>query len=470
MDSRLLSFIVLAFIVCVSEARRGDYGYGSRSKYGNRSYRDRKDSGYSRGSRYSQGYGSSSSKAVQYPRCHKGKTLLDVLVLDKSGMPVANADVIKADDRSFFKKNSTEKFQTDNSGKAKFYALGCQTTLIISKNLTRIHHEVNLKNCKTSRKKEIVVLDNTLLDIRDLFESEIDMVLDAIDNITGPSCGSCRCGLAKRKNRIIGGEETEINEYPWMAVLTVLNGETRFFTCGGSLISDWWILTAAHCVVDLQDRYFQVSLGDHDRKTSAESMSITIDVTEVHIHPDYGNDNDILDVNNDFALLKLKTPIAWGSNSHIRPICLPSVYDEYDTYEAIATGWGLTKSPSLPGPRPSPADKLQEVKLTVISNEECDIKWLELDPSGDIFVTEEMICAGDPLGGKDICRGDSGGPLITTQQGHDGVTPGQNYELIGVSSWTTCAHELYPGVYARVTEAMDWIIETTHFTETACPR
>jgi len=123
-----------------------------------------------------------SSQLVQYPRCHKSKTLLEVIVLDTSGSLVENAEIIKADDKTFFKKaNPTERFETDNSGIAKFYAVGCEATLIISKDLYRKHHQVNLKDCKTLRKREIVVLDPTNHEIQNrlgMIEREISGLLD----------------------------------------------------------------------------------------------------------------------------------------------------------------------------------------------------------------------------------------------------------------------------------------------------
>jgi len=176
MEPRLLCFIVLAFIVLsVCEARR-DYRHGSRGRFDKGGYGDHKDMYKDRGSGYSRGgYEYSSSQLVQYPRCHKSKTLLEVLVLDvRTGMPVANAEVINVE------VINNERFETDISGIAKLYAVGCQATLIIAKNLNRKHHQVNLKDCKTSRKKEIVVLDTILHDIQQMHQTTTDNVLDEV--------------------------------------------------------------------------------------------------------------------------------------------------------------------------------------------------------------------------------------------------------------------------------------------------
>merc|ERR1712154_469837 len=89
---------------------------------------------------------------------------------------------------------------------------------------------------------------------------------------------------------------------------------------------------------------------------------------------------------------------------------------------------------------------------------------------GSSQITDQMLCASVPSGGKDSCQGDSGGPLVTSGMG-DGVTAGQNYELIGVVSWGYgCAEATAPGVYARVTAQKPWIMDTAKPFGTTCPR
>jgi len=104
--------------------------------------------------------------------------------------------------------------------------------------------------------------------------------------------------------------------------------------------------------------------------------------------------------------------------------------------------------------------------VKVLKNSECknDYGYSSND------ITDQMLCANVEGGGKDSCQNDSGGPLVTAGTG-DGVTPGGNYELIGVVSWGTgCALANYPGVYARVTKQLEWIYDTTHQGWSTCPR
>merc|ERR1719187_11532 len=121
------------------------------------------------------------------------------------------------------------------------------------------------------------------------------------------------------------------------------------------------------------------------------------------------------------------------------------------------TGWGALYSG---GGAPK---ELQEVDVKVMSNAKCDIMYKNLDKKLHPMyqITKNMICAAEEYGNgeKDSCQGDSGGPLITERQGVR-VNGKQQYEQIGVVSFGEgCADARYPGVYARVTEQLDWIKE-----------
>jgi len=265
----------------------------------------------------------------------------------------------------------------------------------------------------------------------------------------------CMCGLAKRSTKIVGGIETEVNEYPWQAAL-ILNDQ---FQCGGSLISDQWVLSAAHCIMGNPPESFKITMGEHDQSSETEADTVTIDVDQIINHPNYDSATE----NNDFTLMKLKEKIDFSQHPHIRPICLPGSPDagDYDGVMAIVSGWGALSFGTGDYP-----DTLQEVEVEVYSNEEC---VADSGYSAD-DITENMMCAGVSGGGKDSCQGDSGGPLVTSSDG-DGVTAGQNYELIGVVSWGRgCAEPNFPGVYARVTTKLSWIAETTEGSFATCPR
>jgi len=249
---------------------------------------------------------------------------------------------------------------------------------------------------------------------------------------------TCQCGLKgvdSNSSRIVGGRETEEHEYPWQVGLVNGNGRSPF--CGGTLISDTHVLTAAHCTGTATS--IGVLLGEHN---IADDKSIRVDVAEIIIHPNYNSET----IDNDFAILRLAKPVAF--NKEMRPACLPA--DPSATYaEVIATvtGWGAL---STEGSSPN---VLHEVDVQVKTNTECNNAY-----SGQI--TNNMLCAGNP--GKDSCFGDSGGPLVAPEGEEDLLA------VIGVVSWGNgCALDGFPGVYARVTEQMDWIKENTAGTCTA---
>jgi len=283
---------------------------------------------------------------------------------------------------------------------------------------------------------------------------------------------SCKCGLANRltatsiQYKIVGGQETKTNEYPWQVALVVEaeDGYLDYF-CGGSLISDQWVLTAANCFEDgaLPEDY-QVILGMHQMSDDSEP-TLYVDVEIIVPHPNYEviEDESFIYDNFDFALLKLASQVDLKANPSIKPVCLPtSVSKDYAKDLAIATGWGVTEEDG-----DILSDTLQEVEVEVLSNKDC-----RKNTGYGNHITANMVCAGDlTLGGVDACQGDSGGPLISSGDG-DGVTEGQNYEIIGVNSFGLgCARPGFPGVYARVSTVLDWIKETVFDTGSlTCPR
>ena len=182
-----------------------------------------------------------------------------------------------------------------------------------------------------------------------------------------------------------------MNEYPWQVLLK----HTGVY-CGGSLISDQWILSAAHCTEgrgDVDD--WQAVLGEHDKESTTETHHITADIDLIVDHPEY----DAGTINFDFTLFKMKQTIDFSAHPHIRPICLPANGENtYNNYGAIVTGWGATE---FGGPG---SNTLQEVEVNVLSNDECKNDY-SYEPDE---LTEQMLCANIVGGGHDSCQGDSG--------------------------------------------------------------
>jgi len=260
---------------------------------------------------------------------------------------------------------------------------------------------------------------------------------------------SCKCGERQTGTKIVGGEETEVNEYPWQVALYI----GGLFQCGGSLISNRWVLSAAHCLLSEDPADYTLVLGDHNITDTTEAESLQLGVVEIIGHKKY---NQKFTHNNDLALLKLSQDVDWDANPHIRPVCLPSANaGKFGGSLATVTGWGATASGG------SGSETLLEVEVEVLKNKDCKNNYGYAENQ----ISTRMLCASVPEGGKDSCQGDSGGPLVTSSDG------GATYDLIGVVSWGIgCADANFPGVYARVTKAIKWINKKTSGSFETCPR
>ncbi|CAL4155522.1 unnamed protein product, partial [Meganyctiphanes norvegica] len=192
--------------------------------------------------------------------------------------------------------------------------------------------------------------------------------------------------------------------------------------------------TAAHCT---QSGVSQVLLGNH-LQSQTDSAERRINVRRVVDHPSYNSRN----LDNDFSLLELTTPLNLDSvDPEIRPVCLPTATNpsQYENVPSVVSGWGTT---SAGGSQPN---ALRETTVTTMSNSRCNQNY-----NGAILAS--MICAASP--GRDSCQGDSGGPLVRNVGGY--------FRQIGVVSWGSgCADSRFPGVYSRVTNAINWITTTS---------
>lgn len=236
-------------------------------------------------------------------------------------------------------------------------------------------------------------------------------------------CPKCTCGVSLVTSRIVGGVVADINEFPWMAMLHYRGT----FYCGGTLISDRYVLTAAHCVLNFKPSQITVKVYD-----TREARMVTKAVEKLH-----GNDRFNLDTfNNDIALVKLQRTL--NVKDHFVTLCLPTPGKSFSGLDGTVSGWGKLSNGSL-------SHTLQQVKVPIMTNQQCKKSAYRASR-----ITDNMMCAGFPDGGHDACQGDSGGPLQ--------VGDANAREIVGIVSWGEgCAKPNYPGVYTRVNRYLQWI-------------
>jgi len=237
--------------------------------------------------------------------------------------------------------------------------------------------------------------------------------------------GSCR--------KIVSGWDADIYEWPWIAAL--MNNGRQF--CGGSLIDNKHILTAAHCVAHMS-RYdvanLKVRLGEYKIKQQGETNLFESKAARVIRHKGFSQQT----LHSDVAIISMENPVP-ASFTKIHPVCLPSGHQKYAGQTATVIGWGSLREN---GPQP---DTLQEMTVKLWDNQECKTTYGNAAPGG---IMDHMLCAGKQ--GKDSCSGDSGGPMQ--------IGTGDYWTQIGIVSWGIgCGKSHYPGVYTRVTEVREWI-------------
>merc|ERR1711953_648210 len=211
------------------------------------------------------------------------------------------------------------------------------------------------------------------------------------------------CGIEgpPSKDRIVGGFEAQENQWPWQVALFIDNA----WFCGGSIISENYVMTAAHCADGAS--YFDIMAGAHNVRASSEPHRVEITSYNGWTHPGWNHNT----LENDIALIELPSPMSF--NEYIKPSCMPMAGDTADVNEMVTcTGWG----------KPS-----------------------------------------DSAGGKGTCNGDSGGPLNMKYDVKSGAS-GDKWKQVGVVSFGASAgcEVGYPAGFTRTEYYLDWICSETN--------
>ncbi|XP_076167750.1 transmembrane serine protease filzig [Ptiloglossa arizonensis] len=256
-----------------------------------------------------------------------------------------------------------------------------------------------------------------------------------------PSDLRSQCGVRPlvREGKIVGGKAAAFGKWPWQVLIREATWLGLFTKnkCGGVLITEKYVVTAAHCQPGFLATLVAV-FGEFDLSGELEAKrSLTRNVRRVIVNRGY----DPATFENDLALLELESPVQF--DEHIVPICMPEDGIDYTGRMATVTGWGRLK---YNGGVPS---TLQEVQVPIIKNSVCQ----EMFQTGghSKLILDSFLCAGYANGQKDSCEGDSGGPLVMQR-------PDGRWFLVGtVSHGIKCAAPYLPGVYMRTTFFKPWL-------------
>ncbi|XP_049283478.1 CLIP domain-containing serine protease 14D-like [Anopheles funestus] len=261
------------------------------------------------------------------------------------------------------------------------------------------------------------------------------------------------CGI-QLSDRVYGGQPTKLDEFPWTALIEYQKPDGRFgFHCGGSIINERYIVTAAHCInaIPRNWKVHRVRLGEWDLSSSSDCEDdfcsiapIDLDIEKIIVHTGY--DTRDKSHHNDIALIRFNREIHYSET--VRPICLPLADSlrsrNHVGLSSFAAGWGKTETASA-------SPKKLKVELNIKDLKECAPVYQR---SG-IFLDSTQMCAGG-VRGQDTCSGDSGGPLMRQITG--------SWYLIGVVSFgpQKCGTASVPGVYTNVAEYVDWIRDNVY--------
>ncbi|XP_037703366.1 transmembrane protease serine 12 [Choloepus didactylus] len=257
------------------------------------------------------------------------------------------------------------------------------------------------------------------------------------------NCGTGPLVNVLTGSRIIGGTEAQIGAWPWIVSLQIQSGNIVAHVCGGSLVKQRWVLTAAHCAKDARNPLMWRAVIGTNNIYKHYRFTKKMKIKAIIVHPDFNLESYV----NDIALFHLKKAVEY--NAYIQPICLPfDVFQNLDRKtKCFIGGWGRTEEEG------NVTEILHQAEVHYISRNICNA---EKSYAG--AVTNTSFCAGDEDGVFDSCRGDSGGPLMCY------LPEDRRYFLMGITSYGHgCGRKDFPGVYCGPAFYKKWL--TDHFNE-----
>ncbi|XP_063301792.1 acrosin [Pelobates fuscus] len=267
------------------------------------------------------------------------------------------------------------------------------------------------------------------------------IIINAFFFISGShgTCGKRPLATDYGGSRVVGGKDAQPGNWPWTVSIQEPDEDGYKHLCGGVLLNDIWVMTAAHCFKDRGSDFFSWRLVLGATQLSKLGPEVEIrGIKEKNVHEQYYKETQ----KNDIALLMLNESVVF--DDYIQPACLPAkTANLYQMTECYIAGWGVTEEESSES-----NDILQEAQVQIISNKLCNSPdWY----NGNIGVYN--ICAGYDKGGIDSCQGDSGGPLMCKKK------RAKLFSVVGVTSWGEgCGKKNNPGVYSSTKYFFNWLL------------
>lgn len=265
------------------------------------------------------------------------------------------------------------------------------------------------------------------------------LVYCAAKKVLADSINNEGCGQGQPIGRIVNGRAISKFQLPWMVYLQIANrwapNNITEAMCAGSIISDHFVLTAAHCVDVFGKRPFWIQVYYN---TTEMLKGPSVQVDKIAVHPEFTWDT----LANDIALLKLRSSISFDSS--VRPVCLPRHPLHLTNRQAVVAGWGRVSEHG------DPSNSLLFISREVLPFDMCKLGFIN-EQQEKAFNSSMAICTS--ARGKDSCEGDSGSPLTMWSK------LGKTVQIGLVSFGVGCARGEKPSLYTRVSMYVPWIRE-----------